>query len=101
MAESIMASTKDECFICHRRIQTEEHHIFEGANRSALEAWGLKIPVCRMCHNKIHHNPKQYAYLKASAQAKAMYIYGWTEDDFRAYFRKSYLSDGEVGRGSE
>lgn len=92
MAKSIMVTEKGRCFICRRHTTTEEHHIFEGANRKASEKFGLKIHVCRCCHHNIHMNPKEYAYLKASAQYRAMYVYGWTVDDFRALFRKSYIA---------
>lgn len=91
MAKSIMVTERGRCFMCRRITPTEEHHIFEGANRKASEKYGLKIHVCRSCHNKIHMNPKEYAYLKVSGQHRAMYIYGWTVDEFRRHFRKSYL----------
>lgn len=91
MAKSIMITEKGLCYICRRRIQTETHHIFEGANRKASEKFGLKLEVCRFCHNDIHNYPERFSYLKPAAQYRAMYVYEWTEDDFRQRFRKSYI----------
>ena len=91
MAKSIMITEKGKCYICRRFIQTEEHHIFEGANRKASEKYGLKLDVCRFCHRDIHDHPAKHAYLKPAAQYRAMYVYGWTIEDFRKRFRKSYI----------
>lgn len=91
MAKSIMITERGRCFMCRRIVPTEEHHIFEGANRKASEKYGLKVYVCRCCHSKIHLKPKEYSYLKVSGQHRAMYIYGWSVDEFRKRFRKSYI----------
>ena len=43
--KSIIHTTKGWCYLCGRYGQTEEHHIFGGANRKVSEKYGVpKIP---------------------------------------------------------
>lgn len=52
-----------------------------------------------LCHNRchifggcsVHKNAKTMLQLKRYGQLKAMREQGWTEDDFRREFGKSYL----------
>lgn len=52
-----------------------------------------------LCHNRchifaktaVHQNEGQMRRLKRYGQLKAMREQGWTEDDFRREFGKSYL----------
>lgn len=96
MAESIMPFDKHgRCYLCNKSCPTEEHHIFGGGMRKLSEQYGLKVHLCHWCHNEppygVHFNEERNNILKASAQSRAMYLYGLTEDDFRKIFRKSYL----------
>lgn len=97
MAKSIMPfDTPGRCYLCGRVCPTEEHHIFEGSGRRKLsELYGLKCYLDHWCHNEppngVHFNKEKDRMLKAAAQSRAMYVYGWSEEDFRKIFRKSYL----------
>lgn len=95
MAESIMPfDTAGRCYICRRICHTEEHHIFGGGMRKLSEQYGLKVHLCHWCHNEpprgVHHNAENNRRLKASAQSRSMYIYGWSIDEWRKLFRKDY-----------
>lgn len=96
MAKSIMTTQKKSCFLCDYYGKTEKHHVFEGPGRRKLsEKYGLWVYLCHKCHNEppdgVHHNAENDKVLKARVQYRAMYVYGWTVDDFRALFRKSYI----------
>lgn len=67
--ESILQTQKGRCFICHRITQTEEHHLISGtSNRKKSEKDGLKIDVCRYCHNTIHTKREVELKLKQLGQ---------------------------------
>lgn len=99
MAKSIMVSSKDRCFFAdeHCGGAIEKHHIFQGANRRASEKYGLTVYLCHNHHNEppygVHFNKERDAALKAQAQRRAMHVHGWTEDEFRRRFRKSYIAE--------
>lgn len=78
------------CDLCGRWGKLEAHHVFEGRNRKQSDRYGAVIHICRDCHNKIHHHPADYAYLKREWQAKLMQDNGWTMDDWMERFRKNY-----------
>ena len=72
------------------------HHIFGGSNRKKSEQYGLKVYLHHNnCHifgkNSVHQNGEVNRKLKAEAQKIAMQYYGWSEDEFRLIFGKSYL----------
>mgnify|MGYP004701668603 FL=1 len=72
------------------------HHIFPGAYRKKSEKYGLVVYLCHnRCHifakTAVHQNEGQMRRLKRYGQLRAMREQGWTEDDFRREFGKSYL----------
>lgn len=79
------------CFLCGRNDSgdpLERHHIFGGANRKKSEKYGL---VVYLCGNRCHRNGDQMRRLRRYGQLTIMKDEGWTEDDFRREFGKSYL----------
>lgn len=94
MAKSII-SNEARCFICGSYQWIEIHHVFGGANRKLSEKYGLKVPLCHYCHNEppngVHFNKEIRRKLQAYVQKKAMKHYGWSVDDFRAIFGRSYI----------
>ena len=74
----------------------EQHHIFGGANRAKSERYGLKVWLCgNRCHREgvqaAHRNKRTQDKLHLYGQIKAMQEQGWTEEEFRREFGKSYL----------
>ena len=71
-------------------------HIFGGAYRNKSEKYGLVVYLCHnRCHifakSAVHNNALKMRQLQRYGQLKAMREQGWTEDDFRREFGKSYL----------
>ena len=87
------------CFLCGRNDPSdplEKHHLLGGANSKKSEKYGL---VVYLCGNRGHRNGKmavqrsgeQKRRLRRNGQRKAKQEQGWTEEDFRREFGKSYL----------
>ena len=87
------------CFLCGRNDPSdplERHHILGGANRKKSEKYGLVVYLCgnrfhRNGRGAVHKNGDQMRRLRRYGQLKAMEEQGWTEEDFRREFGKSYL----------
>lgn len=91
--------TEGRCFLCGRNgteDALERHHIFGGTYRKKSEKYGLVVYLCgERCYrnggNAVHRNGNQMRLLRRYGQLKAMKEQGWTEEDFRREFGKSYL----------
>ena len=86
----------DFCALCYRKDRAlQRHEIFHndkgGLLRRRSKRYGLWVSICDECHRAVHNDPKAYLRLKGWAQRQAMLVYGWTEDDFRKHFFKSYV----------
>lgn len=80
-----------KCWICGAEA-SDRHHVFNGPMRKKSEEFGAVIPLCRVCHDRIHNeDAKERLELKAEFQRQIMQNNGWDEDEFRKEFRKSYL----------
>lgn len=87
------------CFLCGRngaQDPLEHHHIFGGSYRGKSEKYGAVVWLCGdRCHRNgksaVHRNGDQMRRLRRYGQLTIMKSEGWTEDDFRREFGKSYL----------
>lgn len=87
------------CWLCGRNGQADildTHHIFGGAYRRKSEKLGLTVYLCHHdCHifgpAAAHRNAETMQQLHEYGQRLAMARFGWTEDEFRREFGKSYL----------
>lgn len=91
-APSILPIEEHKCYICSRLVMTpQRHEVYHGSDRTKSKNLGLWINVCPECHYLIHNSDGALdMILKRSAQDFAEAHYGWTHDDFRNRFRKSY-----------
>lgn len=98
--ESIIQEDKTRCYLCGMSAYFEPldcHHVFGGdPNRKLSEKYGLKVYLhhskCHIFHKTaVHQNAEINNALKAKVQKIAMEHYGWTVDDFRNIFGKSYI----------
>lgn len=71
------------------------HEVFFGANRQKSIEYGLVVFLTPEMHNMsnkgVHFNREFDLQLKRIGQAAAMKKYGWTVDEFRNIFGKSFL----------
>ena len=88
-----------KCFICHRYLPTEVHHIFGASNRKNSTRYKLCVDLCAECHrtgkNAVHKNAETMQWLHEYGQKKAMRENGWTIEDFRKVFHANYLEGEE------
>ena len=57
--KSIMTDDYASCYVCGMRA-FEWHHVFHGADKKLSEETGCMIPLCRMCHERVHHVGGEY-----------------------------------------
>ena len=97
---SIIQPNPDKCYLCGR-IGSEPldvHHVFFGPYREKSEKYGLKVYLHHStCHifgpEAVHTNAENCRMIQREVQIKAMQRYGWSENEFRKLFGRSYKSD--------
>ena len=88
-----------KCWLCGRNGAAdplERHHIFGASNRRKSEKYGLVVWLCgNDCHRlgpeSAHRNKQTMQMLHRYGQKKAMREQGWSVEEFRQVFGKSYL----------
>ena len=97
---SIMHGRDGTCYLCMMLNQDysykktlQEHHVFNGPNRSRSEAEGLKVFLCLEHHTAgpaaVHNNAENMLLLKREGQR--VYERDHTREEFTAAFGKNYL----------
>ena len=92
------------CFLCGRNgteDPLDKHHIFGGPYRRASERYGATV---YLCHDRCHENGPKAAHrcsetreeLSRWAQRKIMKEQGWTVEQFRLVFGRSWIGEEEV-----
>ena len=83
---SIITDNLDYCFLCGKP-KIHLHEIIFGKNRVNSMIYGLVIPVCDKCHDRIHVDYKLDHKLKVLAQTKFEENY---DKDFLSIFHRLY-----------
>ncbi len=99
MAKSILQQDRDSCFLCgmNRNLEPiDEHHVFSGPYKKQADKYGLTVFLHHFkCHifgkDSAHKNIEVRMRLCKLAQEIAMKRYGWTVEEFREIFGRSYL----------
>ena len=78
---SILTDDYERCYICGA-MASEWHHIYHGADKKMSEELGCMVPLCRRCHERVHHVGGEYDR-KLKEDAQAAYL--------RKIFGKCYL----------
>lgn len=87
------------CALCGRNGTADpldKHHVFNGVNRSKSEKYGATVYLCHeRCHERgkeaVHNCRATDVMLKRKTQLELMERLGWSEDEFRREFGKSWL----------
>ena len=92
--ESIIPNDREECcYNCGSYRMIECHHIFAGPNRSNSEKYGLKVHLCKFCHNMppngVHFNEDENKRLKRIAQKEFEKTH--SHEEFMDVFGENYL----------
>lgn len=100
--KSIIQTDGTYCFRCKNAIGTEDHHMLPGnPGRKYSEQDGLKVRICRECHEYLHSSAgsKQLLAYKKLGQEKWEAYYGPRlieegkdpRDEFRKRYGRNYL----------
>lgn len=97
--KSILQTDTEVCWLCGRPAAgdpLDKHHVFGGAYRKKSERYGLTVwlhhNVCHIFGDKaVHQCAERNREMQKRAQVIAMATYGWSEDEFRTMFGRSYL----------
>ena len=97
-APSIMQQDTEHCYLCGCCDQKlDRHEAFRGPYRTKSKNYGLWVTLCHeRCHFGAVHRYYSTAWqLMINAQQAAMAHYGWTAQQFRDRFGKSWIDDEE------
>ena len=86
--KSIVTRDLEHCIFC-KRPADDTHHVFGGSNRQASDKWDIVVPVCRGCHERVHHDIYCDRMLKQKAQTKFEEMYG--HDKYMSVIGRNYL----------
>lgn len=65
---SIITDDMKTCWVCGKPA-AEIHHVFHGADKKLSEKLGCMVPLCRQCHDRVHHSGGELdRILKVDAQ---------------------------------
>lgn len=67
------------------------HHCIFGRFRKLSDKYGLIVPLCRECHERIHKDAKKALMLKQIAQGAFEQKYG--EGEFRRIFGINFFDE--------
>lgn len=82
-----------KCDICGEYSECEIHHVIGGTARQISDKYGAVVSCCRTCHNKIHHRPADYTWLRSETQKRVMKEQGWDLAEWMEHFYKNYLEE--------
>lgn len=84
-----------ECFICGRRDNLHDHHIFYGkGRRKKSEHYGLKVHLCYECHEGpkgVHMNPNTGDDLELKQLGQRAFEEKYSHELFMQEFGKSWM----------
>lgn len=82
---------KSICKICGVQKATDWHHMVNGNKfmRKHCEEYGLVIPLCRNCHNRIHKDQSLDVEYKRIAEER--FLRSHTMEEWMKFFHKNYL----------
>lgn len=85
---SIITNNLEKCYFCQNQ-KEDLHEVIEGKNRQVSMKYGLVIPICRKCHEKVTNDKTLQEKLHKVGQ-KAFEKHYKTEN-FIQVFGKNYL----------
>lgn len=90
---------RGQCQVCGKWADLDCHHVFGGANRPKSERYGLKVYICRDCHNLIHFGRGRKLTDRLRREFQLKFEREHPGLDFAKLFHVNYL--GEEDRKQE
>lgn len=94
--KSIIQKTK-KCYLCGTEYGLDDHHIFGGANRVNSEKYGIKVWLCRRCHDRVHFSATESKVLMTRLRKMGQKAFekNYPTLDFLKIFHYNYLDDDD------
>lgn len=91
-SDSIIGESNN-CYLCGRwGNELQRHEVYHGSNRTKSKNLGIWVNLCKDCHDRLHHKDASLdLMLKEEVQKKVMETRGWSVEEFRKEFGKSYI----------
>lgn len=88
---SIVTDNLDTCYLCGRR-KDNLHEVFFGEKHRKLSMqYGLVIPLCAACHDKIHNDIQIDLEMKKRLEGAFIEVYKCDVETFINIFHKNYI----------
>ena len=87
---SIITDDLDTCYLCGKP-KEHLHEVFFGNNRINSMRYGCVIPICAMCHTKVHQDIQIDLELKKRLEKAFIEVYECDIEYFIKIFRKNYI----------
>ena len=89
--KSVLVDDLDHCWMCGSPHNVEGHHAIHGqGRRQVADRYGFIVPLCHLCHMRLHDHGEGDLELKQMAQTYFEKHLG-TREEFREAFGKSWL----------
>lgn len=87
---SIFTDDLNYCYICHTK-KDHLHEVIFGKNRQNSMKYGLVIPLCARCHERIHSDINEQ--LKYKRIGQMLFIKNYPTLDFISIFHRNYIEE--------
>lgn len=87
---SIITDKLDTCYLCGMP-KNHLHEVFFGNNRINSMKYGCIVPLCALCHSKVHNNIQVDLKLKKQLEKVFIKVYKCDINYFIKIFHKNYL----------
>ena len=85
---SIITNNLEKCYLCFSK-KEDLHEVIEGKNRQVSMQYGLVIPICRKCHEKVTNDKTLQEKLHKVGQK--VFEKHYKTENFIQVFGKNYL----------
>lgn len=87
---SIITDKLDTCYLCGMP-KNHLHEVFFGNNRINSMKYGCIVPLCALCHSKVHNDIQIDLKLKKELEKAFIKVYDCDTDFFIKVFHRNYL----------
>ena len=87
---SIITDKLDTCYLCGMP-KNHLHEVFFGNNRINSMKYGCIVPLCALCHSKVHNDIQIDLKLKKELEKAFIKVYKCDTDFFIKIFHRNYL----------
>lgn len=80
----------DHCYICGSRAHHKHHSLHGTANRKLAEKYKLYVPLCHVCHERVHSSKDRGLDKALMSDAEFCFEIAYPDLDFLKIFGKHF-----------